>query len=165
MSDGLEEYKLNGSWDLWYHSIEDNNWSNGSYKFLYKIKNLYDIRFLKDNIQQNYLQNGMFFIMREDIFPTWEDPDNREGCSVSFKIPASKLHTEWNNFIEKVLTEDILKDKSKIIEINGISISPKREFNILKLWLRNNNENYTDFVKEYPVYITKGKSIIKKHFN
>ena len=107
----------------------------------------------------------MFFIMREDIFPTWEDPDNREGCSVSFKIPASKLHTEWNNFIEKVLTEDILKDKSKINEINGISISPKREFNILKLWLRNNNENYTDFVKEYPVYITKGKSIIKKHFN
>ena len=165
MTDSLEEYKLNGSWDLWYHSIEDNNLSNNSYKFLYKIRNLCDIKYLKDNIQQNYLQNGMFFIMREDIFPTWEDPDNREGCSVSFKIPASKLHKEWNNFIERVLTEDILKDQSKIDEINGISISPKREFNILKLWLRNNTENYTDFVKEYPIYITKEKSIIRKHLD
>jgi hypothetical protein len=165
MTDCLEDYKLNGPWDLWYHSIEDNNWSNGSYKFLYKIKNLCDIKFLKDNIQQNYLQNGMFFIMREDIFPTWEDPDNREGCSVSFKIPASKLHKEWNNFLEKVLTEDILKDQSKIDDINGISISPKREFNILKLWLRNNVEDYTDFIKEYPVYIVKEKSITKKHLD
>ena len=165
MTDSLEEYKLNGSWDLWYHSIEDNNWSNNSYKFLYKIRNLCDIKFLKDNIQQNYLQNGMFFIMREDIFPTWEDPDNREGCSVSFKIPASKLHKEWNNFLEKVLTEDILKDQSKINEINGISVSPKREFNILKLWLRNDTENYNDFIKEYPIYMVKEKSIKKKHLD
>lgn len=165
MNDYLEKYKLNGSWDLWYHSIEDNNWSNGSYKFLYKIRNLFDIKFLKDNIQHNYLQNGMFFIMREDIFPTWEDPDNRKGCSISFKIPASKLHTEWNNFLEKVLTEDILKDQSKIDEINGISISPKREFNILKIWLRNDTENYNDFIKEYPVYIVKEKSIKKKNLD
>lgn len=165
MSESLDKYKLNSPWDLWYHSIEDNNWSNSSYKFLYKINNLCDIKFLKDNIQQNYLQNGMFFIMREDIFPTWEDPDNREGCSVSFKIPASKLYKEWNNFIERVLTEDILKDKEKMNEINGISISPKKEFNILKLWLRNDIEDFTSFIKEYPVYIVKDKSIKKKHFN
>ena len=72
----MNDYKLNTNWDLWYHSIEDNNWGNESYKSLYKIRNLHDIQFLKENIQQNYLQNAMFFIMREDIFPTWEDPDN-----------------------------------------------------------------------------------------
>ena len=54
MTDGLEEYKLNGLWDLWYHSIEDNNWSNDSYKFLYKIRNLYDIKFLFDSKLQDY---------------------------------------------------------------------------------------------------------------
>jgi len=161
----MGNYELNTSWDLWYHSIDNKNWSNGSYKFLYKIKNLYDIRFLKENIEQNYLQNGMFFIMREDIFPTWEDPENREGCSVSFKVPASKLQDEWNNFVEKVLTEDILKDTDKYEEINGVSISPKREFNIIKLWLRNNVDNHTEFIKEYPIYITKERSITKKHLN
>jgi len=161
----MTEYNLNTTWDLWYHSIEDNKWSNESYKFLYKVNNLYDIKFLKDNIQQNYLQNGMFFIMREDIFPTWEDPDNREGCSISFKIPASKLQDEWVKFLEKVLTEDILKDKDKFAEINGVSISPKKEFNIIKLWLRNNVENFTELIKEYPIYITEDKSIHRKHFN
>jgi hypothetical protein len=161
----MTDYKLNTNWDLWYHSIEDNNWGNESYKYLYKIRNLHDIQFLKENIQQNYLQNGMFFIMREDIFPTWEDPDNREGCSISFKIPASKLHEEWCFILERVLTEDILKEKDKYEEINGISISPKKEFNIIKLWLRSNEENYTEFIKEYPIYLTKEKSIHKKHFN
>ena len=33
--------------------------------------------------------------------------DNRDGCSVHFKIPASSLHSEWNNFIEKVLSGDL----------------------------------------------------------
>lgn len=159
-----DKYELNGKWDLWYHSIDDTNWTNESYKLLYNINNLYDITFLKENIQQNYLQNGMFFIMRDNIFPTWEDPDNRNGCSVSFKIPASSLYSEWNGFIEKVLTEDILKNKDKSHQINGISISPKREFNIIKLWLKEYNENYNEFIKEYPMYITKEKSIVRKYF-
>lgn len=159
-----DKYELNDSWDLWYHSIDDDNWKNESYKLLYKINNLYDIKFLKKNIQQNYLQNAMFFIMKESIFPTWEDPDNRDGCSISFKIPASNLHSEWNNFIEKVLSGDILKDKNKSDQINGISIAPKKEFNIIKLWLKEYNENYDEFIKEYPMYITKQKSIVRKYF-
>ena len=160
----LNNYDLNDNWKLWFHSIDDNNWNNESYKLLYEINNLYDIKFLKDNILQNYLQNAMFFIMKENIFPTWEDPDNREGSCISFKIPASKLYSEWNNFMEKVLTYDILKDEVKKEEINGISISPKKEFNIIKLWLKNDGQNYTDYIKEYPFYITKNKAIIKKHF-
>ena len=75
----MEIYDLNSSWELWYHSIENDDWSNKSYNSLYKIKNLFDLKYLKDNIKQNHLQNGMFFIMKENIFPTWEDPENREG--------------------------------------------------------------------------------------
>ena len=160
----MTEYDLNTKWDLWFHSIEDKNWSNTSYRHLYTIDNIFDIKLLKEHIHQNYLQNGMFFIMRENIFPTWEDPDNREGCCISFKIPASKLHEDWNNIVERVLTEDILKDTNKWEEINGISISPKKEFNIIKLWLRNNTDKYTDFIKEYPPFLIKDKSIHKKHF-
>ena len=46
--------------------------------------------------------------------------------------------------------KDILKDLSKYNEINGLSISPKKEFNICKIWLRNHNTNYKHFLKEYP---------------
>jgi len=102
--------------------------------------------------------------MREDIFPTWEDPDNREGCCISFKIPAGKLQHEWDFILKRLLTEDIYKDNTRFEEINGLSISPKKEFNIVKLWLRNNIEDHTEFIKEYPIYFTKHKSIHKKHF-
>jgi len=156
---------INTSWDCWYHSIEDKSWTNNSYKLIYSVTNLYDLKFIKDNLEQNHLQNGMFFVMRKEIFPTWEDPDNREGCCISFKVPAPTLLDQWNFILERVLTEDIFTDKLKYEEINGISISPKKEFNIIKLWLRNNIENYTEFIKEYPPFFIKDKSVYKKHFN
>ena len=46
--------------------------------------------------KSNHLQNAMFFMMRDEIFPTWEYPDNREGCSISFKVPASTLKNNWD---------------------------------------------------------------------
>ena len=159
----MNNYQLNTSWCLWYHSINDTNWKNNSYKNLYTIRNLYDLKGINDTIEKIHLQNGMFFLMREDIFPTWEDPDNREGCCISFKISGSILKEQWINIMNYVLTEDILKDKSKSDYINGISIAPKKEFNIVKLWLRGSGENYTDTLKEYESHFTKDKALIKKH--
>ena len=159
----MNNYQLNTNWCLWYHSINNNNWNKNSYKNLYKLVNLYDLKGINNTIQKIHLQNGMFFLMRENIFPTWEDPDNREGCCVSFKIPSSVLKFQWDLIINHVLSEDILKEKENFNYLNGISISPKKEFNIIKLWLRENNHNYTDILKEYEPYFTKEKALIKKH--
>ena len=73
-------YELNTSWILWYHSIKDTTWTKSSYKQFYTFNNLYDYKLFEELIQLNHLQNGMFFLMREGIFPNWEDPDNSEGC-------------------------------------------------------------------------------------
>jgi len=161
----MNKYKLNSNWCLWYHSIRDNNWNQSSYTNLYTINNIYDIKAMNDTIHKIHLQNGMFFLMRENIFPTWEDPDNRDGCCVSFKISGSGniLIEQWKFMVDRILTEDILIDKSKYDNLNGISISPKREFNILKIWLRNYDENYTDYVKEYKPFFIKENALIKKH--
>ena len=159
----MNNYQLNTNWCLWYHSINDNSWKNNSYKNLYTFTNLYDIKFFNDNIQKIHLQNGMFFIMRENIFPTWEDPENREGCCISYKIPSHELINQWKFLIERILTEDILINKEKYELINGISITPKKEFNIIKIWLRNYDENYNEWIKSYEPYYVKDKSLIKKH--
>ena len=159
----MDDCKLNSNWCLWYHSINDNSWTNNSYKLIYTIRNLYDIKLINDTILTHHLQNGMFFIMRENIFPTWEDPENREGCCISFKVPGSSLKKQWDFILNRLLTEDIMKDQQMYSKINGLSISPKKEFNIVKLWLRENNENYTEFIKEYPPFFVKDKSIHKKH--
>ena len=159
----MNNYQLNTNWCLWYHSINDNSWKNSSYKELYKIRNLYDLKCLNDTIKKIHLQNSMFFIMREDIFPTWEDPDNRNGCCVSFKISSNVLDDQWNLIINMILSEDIIKEKEKYDLITGVSISPKKEFNIVKIWLRENVSDFTEFLNEYEPFYTKKNSLIKKH--
>jgi len=159
----MNNYQLNTNWCLWYHSINDTNWKKNSYKNLYTLKNLYDVKCINDIIDKIHLQNGMFFIMRENIFPTWEDPDNRNGCCISFKVPSSSLKEQWNTILNSVLSEDILRDSTNTEYINGISIAPKKEFNIIKLWLRDGGKNHEDNLREYSPFFTNEKGLIKKH--
>ena len=74
-----------------------------------------------------------------------------------FKISNSVLKEQFDFIINRILTEDILKDKDNIDYLNGFSIIPKKEFNIIKLWLRNYDENYTDHLNIYEPYFIKEK--------
>jgi len=159
----METYSFNTPWSMWFHSITDKSWTKGSYKHIYELKNIYDLKGVQDKLQKHHLQNGMFFIMRDGIFPTWEDPDNREGCCVSFKIPGDILKDEWDRLMILVLGESILKDSETFNEITGISIAPKKEFNIIKIWLRHMYKDYTQLLKEYEPLFMKDKSIVKEH--
>ena len=38
----MNRYNLNTKWCLWYHSINDTQWTKSSYKNLYTLQNLYD---------------------------------------------------------------------------------------------------------------------------
>ena len=156
-------YELNTSWILWYHSIKDSNWTKSSYKKIYELNNLYDYSILEEIIKKNHLQNGMFFLMRNGIFPNWEDPDNSEGCCISFKIPGTKIKDEFLKILLYCLTEDILKDPDNFEELNGFSIAPKKEFNIAKLWMRNKQKKYTNLMKEIEPCLLEKDSLIKNN--
>ena len=91
----MNNYQLNTNWCFWYHSINDTNWDNNSYKNLYTIQNLYDLKLINDTIETYHLQNSMFFIMRENIFPLWEDDRNKNGGCWSFKIDKRKIYNTW----------------------------------------------------------------------
>ena len=45
---------------------------------------------------------------------------------------------------------------------NAYKLSAK-EFNIIKLWLRNHDENYTEHLNIYEPFFVKDKALIKKH--
>lgn len=161
--DNTSIYPLNSEWNLWYHSIKDNNWTKTSYKKIYTLNNLYDYKIMEELFQKNYLQNSMLFMMRNDIYPLWEDPENIEGCCVSFKIPSQNLVKTWNDCILSIICENIHKDIDNYNELNGISISPKKEFNILKLWIRSNVKKYTELFNEFEPYLVEKNSLIKKN--
>ena len=59
---------LYNKWKLWYHSSKNTSWNNQSYKNIYNIDNLYDIKFILESISLNHIKTGMFFIMKSHIF-------------------------------------------------------------------------------------------------
>ncbi len=52
-------------------SLKNTNWDKSSYDNLFTINNLLDYEVLNQTLQINHLQNGMFFLMRDGIFPIW----------------------------------------------------------------------------------------------
>ena len=155
----MNEYKLNNKWTLWYHSLKNKNWDNKSYVKVIELNTLLDYKLLEDIMRINHLQNGMFFLMKNDIFPTWEDPKNRMGGCISFKYDNNILN-EWLKVLLLCITDN-LSDYNK--EINGLSISPKKEFNILKVWIKNDSNDYKILVNQYEPYMKLDKCVYKKH--
>ena len=159
-----DDYKLQTSWILWNHKLNDNNWKNNSYKNIFEINNLYDYKFLENIMTLQNLQNTMFFLMRKDIFPTWEDPDNRDGCCASFKVPLKDIRNIWIQLVIDIISENIHIDKNKYDTINGISIAPKKEFNIIKIWFKTDIKNINKSIRLYDHYINVENCRLKKHF-
>lgn len=157
------KFNLENTWILWNHLIDDKSWENSSYKKIYTIDNLFDLKSFKDILNTEHLQNSMFFLMRKDVFPTWEDPDNRDGCCASFKIPLKDINDIWLKLIENIMCENIHTEIDNYLNINGISIAPKKEFNIIKIWFRNNITHISKNINFCSKYILPENCKIKKN--
>tara|TARA_B100000575_G_C23132366_1_gene657044 strand:- start:2405 stop:2887 length:483 start_codon:yes stop_codon:yes gene_type:complete len=157
----MECVDLKNEWKLWFHSINDNNWNKSSYKQLFSLKDLFDTNLMMNIFKQNHYQNGMFFLMKNGVFPNWEDPSNRMGGCLSFKISSKNVISEWRDLFLKCNLECILKDEND--KINGLSISPKKEFNILKIWFSENVDYKNLFIEKENSELTLSNSLYKKH--
>ena len=157
----MECVDLKNEWKLWFPSINDNNWNKSSYKQLFSLKDLFDTNLMMNIFKQNHYQNGMFFLMKNDVFPNWEDPSNRMGGCLSFKISSKNVISEWRDLFLKCNLECILKGENN--KINGLSISPKKEFNILKIWFSENIDYKNLFIEKENSELTLSNSLYKKH--
>ena len=150
--DLVNKYNLNTKWILWCHSLTNKNWDLDSYNKIYELENIYDYKSLTDIINLENYYDSMFFLMRENILPIWEDENNINGCSISFKVPNNKVKIEWDKLILNCITENLNLDKDNYNEITGISISPKKEFNIIKIWLRNKLYKLNNIQNKFKLY-------------
>ena len=159
----MSDLKLQNKWILWNHGLNDKSWSNDSYKNIFVYQNLYDLKIYFDNLDLLQLQNSMYFIMRDGIFPTWEDKNNKNGCCASFKVPSNDILETWKLLIQNILCENIHKNIQKYDNINGISISPKKEFNIIKIWFKCKIKNIDDYLNIDNKYINSKNVLIKNN--
>jgi hypothetical protein len=158
------KHPLNTNWLIWYHNPKDTSWDISSYKDIIEVGTLEEFVVL-DNSWTACLPDiseGMFFMMRrisptEIIYPQWEDIHNRNGGYWSFRIAKEDAWRIWSGISALMVGETLCKNMSII---NGMSISPKKSYCILRVW--NNDKSISDtslFTKDIGEFVNMGEAI------
>jgi len=156
-------YTLNDKWDLYYHLPTDNKWDLSSYTIILgNINFAEEILGLNESISEEIVVNCMLFFMRNGITPMWEDPKNRKGGCFSYKIINKHVNELWKNLICLCAGETLTNNKEHFKHINGITISPKKHFCILKIWLDTTDYQDPTFIKQILNLPIQG-CLFKKH--
>jgi hypothetical protein len=85
-----------------------------------------------DTLGADAFSEGMFFVMRDPIPPLWENHQNIRGGYYSFRCQKRDATDSYINYMIAAMIGELTKNATN--QINGISISPKRGFNIIKVW-------------------------------
>ena len=132
--------QLLGKWDLYYHLPQDKNWDLVSYKVIMNnISTVEDTIAINEGLTDHIVKFSMLFAMRSGITPMWEDPKNRTGGCFSFKVLNKQVHEVWKALFYAMCGETLCVNRQYSKFINGITVSPKRSFCIVKIWLANCN--------------------------
>lgn len=141
-SSSQNEHLLYDKWAFWAHLPHDTDWSLKSYIKICELYSVENVLSLIEHVPEKMIQNCMLFVMRKNINPTWEDPMNSKGGCFSFKITNKHIYKIWNQVL-CALTGETISNDTKFLEcVNGITLSPKKSFCILKIWMKNiKNQN------------------------
>lgn len=156
------DHLLNDEWCLWAHLPHDTDWSLNSYKNIYTFSTLEEAISLYNHIPSKMVRNCMLFLMRKGITPLWEDPKNRDGGCFSYKLINKIVPECWKKISFCLIGESLSNIKNLQKGINGITISPKKNFCILKIWTNNCDFKNCEELQT-PSEIDKNGCIFKQH--
>jgi hypothetical protein len=157
-----ELHPLYDKWTLWAHLPHDTDWSLKSYKTIMTLETIEDGLALSRALPEKLVKNCMLFLMREGISPTWEDPKNRHGGCFSFKVKNSVVPMIWKRLSFALMGETLTNNNKMLSSMTGITISPKKSFCIIKIWMSNCNIQSAQTLTEIPGLTIAG-CIFKKH--
>jgi len=132
-------YNLNNQWTCWIHYQNDNVWTLDRYQNITTLITLKDAVLFIENLDENIIKKTMLFFMKDSILPLWESEDNINGGCFSYKISNVNIVNIFKILLYKILGNTLSNDENMLNNINGISISPKKNFCIIKIWMRNKN--------------------------
>jgi hypothetical protein len=146
-----EQYKLPYKYVLWSHDLYDKNWDIKSYKKLCTVETVSEFWRLFNNFNKLGFKYVHFFLMKEGIDPIWEHPKNRDGGVCSFRIELDNALNVWND-LGVAMACNVLNDLPS--DINGVSISPKNNWAIIKIWNQDSSNDTS---------VTMSKHILDKY--
>lgn len=157
------QHNLIDKWNLYYHLPQDKNWDLSSYSIIMKsIDSVEQLISVNSQIDENVVKNCMLFVMRDGITPMWEDPQNRNGGCFSYKVLNKLVPDVWKNLFYLLCGESLCLNESHNKHINGITISPKKNFCIIKIWLNTSNLQDPNIITTI-ANLSKQGCLFKKH--
>lgn len=137
------EHVLTDHWVLWAHLPHDTDWTIKSYIKIMEFDSLEKMIALYRNLPEKMIKNCMLFLMRKNIMPIWEDPKNKSGGCFSFKVGNKNVAKIWKQMSYVLAGNTLTNDLKFSQNINGITISPKKSFCIMKIWVANTLVQHT----------------------
>jgi len=154
---------LKHRWNLWAHLPQDLDWTSKSYKLIYKFKTIEDTIAITETTPDPLIKSCMLFVMKDGINPVWEDPKNRNGGCFSYKVSNKNVCDVWRELNYVLVGETIGNNSSFVKCVTGITISPKKNFCIIKIWMTNcDHINPTVVTSDVKGLISQG-CLFKKH--
>lgn len=132
-----EHHPLVDKWKLWAHLPHDTDWSTKSYKEVFTMNTVEETIALSETLPEVLVVNCMLFIMKDGIAPVWEDVNNRKGGCFSYKITNKMVYGIWKELTYMLVGGSMSTNQKFVDSVTGITISPKKSFCIIKIWLSN----------------------------
>lgn len=121
-----------GSWTIYFHSPEEVKWTLNTFVSLGSMKTWRDFWTIIDLVKIETFTEGMFFMMKDPYPPLWESHHHITGGCYSFRCQKKESHDIFINHMIACMLGNVVNNPEN--KISGISISPKKGFNIIKVW-------------------------------
>lgn len=158
-----EEHQLSTQWTLWAHLPHDTDWSLKSYKKIQDVHSVEETVTLTETLPHKMIKNCMLFWMRTGITPTWEDEKNRSGGCFSYKVSNKIVPSIWRDLTYTLHGESLSRDRTVQSNINGITISPKKNFCVIKIWMATCSSQDPTIINQIGDGIVSHGCLFRKH--
>jgi len=158
-----EMHYLSDKWTLWAHLPHDTNWGLDSYIKIFTFVTAEETIAVTETLPSVLVENCMLFLMRDGIKPMWEDPRNKNGGCFSYKITNKNVYKVWKELSYVVVGGSISKQQNYVKNVTGVTISPKKNFCIIKIWLSDCSNQNPDVVTSDLKGLSSHGCLFKKH--
>ena len=154
---------LSNKWTIWIHMPLDKDWSLSGYKNIITLDNVENSIAIISIMPDILIKYSMMFIMKENIQPLWEYKDNKNGGSFSYKVSNKLVVLTWTNLFYALIGNTISNDENFTKNITGITISPKKNFCIIKIWMKDCSMQNCALINHSNIGLSSQGCIFKKH--
>jgi len=156
-------HQLNTPWTIWAHLPHDTDWSIKSYIPISNMTSVEETLAVTETLPEILVENCMLFVMKTGIKPIWEDPKNRDGGCFSYKVLNKNVYKVWKDLTYAVVGGSISSQSGFVNCVTGITISPKKNFCIIKIWMTDCKNQNPAIVTSDVKGLTPQGCIFKKH--